>query len=152
MTAVAQDRSVREAASGRALVQFSGVSCGYDSRAVLRDIDLTIEEGAFVGIVGPSGAGKTTLLRAIVGAVPLFFYVVHIYVLSLLAMILAWAQGGELQRIEAVAAPETIPPWYGLPLPGVYAAWALVVLVMYPLCRWFARLKRERRDWWLSYL
>jgi ABC-type Mn2+/Zn2+ transport system ATPase subunit len=52
------------------LVRFDGVSCGYDSRAVLRDIDLTIREGAFVGIVGPSGAGKTTLLRAIVGAVP----------------------------------------------------------------------------------
>jgi len=53
-----------------ALVRFSGVSCGYDNKAVLRDIDLTIEDGAFVGIVGPSGAGKTTLLRAIVGAVP----------------------------------------------------------------------------------
>jgi zinc/manganese transport system ATP-binding protein len=58
------------AASNSALVRFSGVSCGYDNRAVLRDIDLTIDEGAFVGIVGPSGAGKTTLLRAIVGAVP----------------------------------------------------------------------------------
>jgi ABC-type Mn2+/Zn2+ transport system ATPase subunit len=54
----------------RELVRFSAVSCGYDSRAVLRDIDLTILDGAFVGIVGPSGAGKTTLLRAIVGAVP----------------------------------------------------------------------------------
>jgi ABC-type Mn2+/Zn2+ transport system ATPase subunit len=53
-----------------ALVHFSRVSCGYDNRAVLREIDLTIDEGAFVGIVGPSGAGKTTLLRAIVGAVP----------------------------------------------------------------------------------
>jgi zinc/manganese transport system ATP-binding protein len=53
-----------------ALVRFAGVSCGYDNRAVLRDIDLTIDEGMFVGIVGPSGAGKTTLLRAIVGAVP----------------------------------------------------------------------------------
>ena len=52
------------------LVRFSGVSCGYDRGAVLRGIDLTIDEGAFVGIVGPSGAGKTTLLRAIVGAVP----------------------------------------------------------------------------------
>jgi ABC-2 type transport system ATP-binding protein len=51
-------------------VRFSGVSCGYDRAAVLRGIDLTIDEGAFVGIVGPSGAGKTTLLRAIVGAVP----------------------------------------------------------------------------------
>jgi zinc/manganese transport system ATP-binding protein len=56
--------------SNSALVWFSGVTCGYDNRAVLRDIDLTIDEGAFVGIVGPSGAGKTTLLRAIVGAVP----------------------------------------------------------------------------------
>ncbi|HEY8800435.1 MAG TPA: ATP-binding cassette domain-containing protein, partial [Candidatus Limnocylindrales bacterium] len=52
------------------LVRFRGVSCGYDRGAVLRGIDLTIDEGAFVGIVGPSGAGKTTLLRAIVGAVP----------------------------------------------------------------------------------
>jgi zinc/manganese transport system ATP-binding protein len=56
--------------SAAALVRFTGVTCGYDNRAVLRDIDLTINEGAFVGIVGPSGAGKTTLLRAIVGAVP----------------------------------------------------------------------------------
>jgi zinc/manganese transport system ATP-binding protein len=52
------------------LVRFAGVTCGYDGGPVLRDIDLTIREGSFVGIVGPSGAGKTTLLRAIVGAVP----------------------------------------------------------------------------------
>ena len=52
------------------LVRFAGVTCGYDGGPVLRDIDLTIGEGSFVGIVGPSGAGKTTLLRAIVGAVP----------------------------------------------------------------------------------
>jgi len=58
------------AARDRPLVQFAGVTCGYDGRPVLRDIDLSIREGAFVGIVGPSGAGKTTLLRAIVGAVP----------------------------------------------------------------------------------
>jgi zinc/manganese transport system ATP-binding protein len=33
-------------------------------------VNLNIDSGAFVGVVGPSGAGKTTLLRAIVGAVP----------------------------------------------------------------------------------
>ena len=53
-----------------ALVTFAGVACGYDGPPVLRDVDLTIRRGAFVGIVGPSGAGKTTLLRAIVGVVP----------------------------------------------------------------------------------
>jgi ABC-type Mn2+/Zn2+ transport system ATPase subunit len=52
------------------LVRFEGVTCGYDGPPVLRDVDLTIREGAFVGVVGPSGAGKTTLLRAIVGMVP----------------------------------------------------------------------------------
>jgi ABC-type Mn2+/Zn2+ transport system ATPase subunit len=70
MTTATRERQDARASSERPLVRFSGVSCGYDSRAVLRDIDLTIAEGAFVGIVGPSGAGKTTLLRAIVGAVP----------------------------------------------------------------------------------
>ena len=57
-------------AGADALVRFERVSCGYDGAPVLRDIDLTIRRGAFVGIVGPSGAGKTTLLRAIVGVVP----------------------------------------------------------------------------------
>jgi ABC-type Mn2+/Zn2+ transport system ATPase subunit len=58
------------AGAGDALVRFEHVSCGYDGAPVLRDVDLTIGRGAFVGIVGPSGAGKTTLLRAIVGVVP----------------------------------------------------------------------------------
>jgi ABC-type Mn2+/Zn2+ transport system ATPase subunit len=52
------------------LVRFERVSCGYDGQPVLRDVNLSIARGAFVGIVGPSGAGKTTLLRAIVGMVP----------------------------------------------------------------------------------
>ncbi|HEX3427736.1 MAG TPA: ABC transporter ATP-binding protein [Candidatus Limnocylindrales bacterium] len=70
MTTLIPNRHDGRPATDPVLVRFSGVSCGYDRRKVLRDIDLTIEEGAFVGIVGPSGAGKTTLLRAMVGAVP----------------------------------------------------------------------------------
>ncbi len=57
-------------APARVLVQFEGVSCGYDGGPVLRDVSLAIPRGGFVGIVGPSGAGKTTLLRSIVGVVP----------------------------------------------------------------------------------
>jgi hypothetical protein len=44
------------------------------------------------------------------------------------------------------------PEGYGLRLPGVYAVWVLVVALLYPLCHWFAALKRRRKDWWLSYL
>lgn len=35
--------------------------------AVLRDIDLEVDRGDFLGIVGPSGAGKTTLLHLVTG-------------------------------------------------------------------------------------
>lgn len=52
------------------LVQLQGVSCSYGGPAVIDGVDLRVERGALVGVVGPSGAGKTTLLRAIVGAVP----------------------------------------------------------------------------------
>ena len=37
-------------------------------------------------------------------------------------------------------------------LPMVYAAWALVVVLLYPVCRWYARYKREHDYRWLSYL
>ena len=38
-------------------------------------------------------------------------------------------------------------------LPVVYLVWLIVVLVGYPICRWYAGVKQRRRDlWWLSYL
>jgi len=34
----------------------------------------------------------------------------------------------------------------------VYLIWASVVVMLYPLCQWFAGVKARRTDWWLSYL
>jgi ABC-type Mn2+/Zn2+ transport system ATPase subunit len=52
------------------LIEFRGVGLAYDRQPVVTGIDLAIEAGDFVGLVGPSGAGKTTLLRAMLGLVP----------------------------------------------------------------------------------
>ena len=52
------------------LVDVQGVSVRYGARTVLRDVDLSIESGEIVTIVGPNGSGKTSLLRAIIGAAP----------------------------------------------------------------------------------
>jgi hypothetical protein len=30
--------------------------------------------------------------------------------------------------------------------------WAIVVVLAYPICKWYAALKARRTDWWLSYL
>jgi len=55
----------------------------------------------------------------------------------------AWLFGG---------APLRKPAGYGLPLAGLYVVWLLVVVSLYPVCRWFADLKQRRREWWWSYL
>ncbi len=50
-----------------AILDLKGVSKSYGGTTVLRDIDLSIEEGEFVAIVGFSGSGKSTLINLIAG-------------------------------------------------------------------------------------
>ena len=88
---------------------------------------------------------------SVYGRVPLFYYIVHIYLAHAVGMTLALIQGGELRRIPVVTDPGSIPAWYGVSLPGVYLAWAIVVVAMYFPCRWYAGLKARRSDWWLKY-
>lgn len=47
------------------MIEVSNISKSYDSLRVLDDVNLTIPDGKFISIVGPSGAGKTTLLQII---------------------------------------------------------------------------------------
>ena len=46
------------------------LSVTLDSRAILHDVNLSIEEGESVAIIGPNGCGKTILLKALLGIVP----------------------------------------------------------------------------------
>ncbi|HEY8502947.1 MAG TPA: hypothetical protein VIL46_00095, partial [Gemmataceae bacterium] len=94
---------------------------------------------------GPPGRWMVTF-----GRVPLFFYLLH------------------LPAIHAIAAAVYLTGhsagWYGGPgetlhttglqvgLAGVYAAWVVVLLGLYPPCRWFAGVKQRHRAVWLSYL
>ena len=50
------------------LVNVENLSVRYGGRAALNNVDLVIEPGEIVTIVGPNGSGKTTLIRAIIGA------------------------------------------------------------------------------------
>lgn len=49
------------------IIDFQQVSKAYDSKEVLRELNLTIKKGEFVTIIGSSGCGKTTVLKLING-------------------------------------------------------------------------------------
>lgn len=54
------------------LVSLDGVTVGYEDTVVLRDANLSIRRGEFIGVVGPSGSGKTSLLRTFLGQIDRF--------------------------------------------------------------------------------
>ncbi|MEZ5290024.1 MAG: heparan-alpha-glucosaminide N-acetyltransferase domain-containing protein [Vicinamibacterales bacterium] len=86
------------------------------------------------------------------GRVPLFFYCAHIFVVHAAAVAIAFLQGGELTRIQAVTHPERIPPWFGIPLPAVYLVWMGIVAALFWPCRAYGRLKASGAHPWTRYL
>jgi uncharacterized membrane protein len=87
------------------------------------------------------------------GRVPLFFYLLQWPTAHFIAVIVhliagkpvGWMFGSQIGS----SGP---PPGMGFNLWVVYACWIIGVLLLYPLCKWFAEVKARRRDWWLSYL
>ena len=51
----------------RLAVELKGVSKGFDTGPLFRGLDLAVEAGERVAVIGPNGIGKTTLLRTLVG-------------------------------------------------------------------------------------
>jgi uncharacterized membrane protein len=101
------------------------------------------------------GHGKGRLREFFVtfGRVPLFFYLLQWPTAHLISLGLHLAFGKPTAWLF-----QTPIDWVnGLPAKGfnlgvVYLCWIAGVLLLYPLCKWFAALKQRRKDWWLSYL
>lgn len=108
----------------------------------------------FLAYVGPVKNGVTRFVTYY-GKVPFFYYVMHFFILHVVTSIFTIARGHSFE--EAAKGAPGIPfkfvfPNEGFELWGVYITWILVVLFLYPLCKWFAEYKARNRKWWLSYL
>ncbi len=84
------------------------------------------------------------------GRVPMFYYVIHLYVIHAAAVLAGVIQGYDAGTFFSIFL--NFPSDYGFNLFVVYGVWIGIVVLLYPVCRWFAGVKRRRKDWWLSYL
>jgi uncharacterized membrane protein len=81
------------------------------------------------------------------GRVPLFYYVVHLYLIHILALLIGTASGYHVQ--DFLQPYFRFPDGYGFDLPTVYLVWLGLVLLLYPLCLWYGKRKKEYA--WLRY-
>lgn len=95
------------------------------------------------------------LRRALVtfGRVPLFFYLLQWMTAHIISVVLHWGAGKPIGWLFQTPIGNFAPPQgIGFSLWIVYLCWMAGVLLLYPLCKWFAGVKKLRHDWWLSYL
>jgi uncharacterized membrane protein len=90
----------------------------------------------------------------VIGRVPMFYYLVHLYLIHLAAMIATWFCGhkpGDM-ILSGWVSYEPKLQGYGFSLGVVYAVWAVLIFILYFLCKWYDHYKKTHQQWWLSYL
>lgn len=95
-------------------------------------------------------------ITSVYGRVPFFYFIVHFYILHIASVIVYLLRGHSLA--EGMAGTPGNPlkfltPGEGFSLFIVYVLWIGILVVMYPLCKWYDRYKSNHKEkWWLSYL
>ena len=95
---------------------------------------------------------RDPISRALVtfGRVPLFYYLVHVPAIHLLAALYSWPRYGGVGWWAQ--GPRAWPEGYVPDLRLSWLVWLLVTVALYPLCRWFAGVKRRKRSPFLRFL
>jgi len=106
-----------------------------------------------LGYIEQQPRGRVGSALVTLGRVPLMFYVLQwafAHGVAYPAYMVAGKPTEALFRYHD-HAPAVLAQ-AGFSLPVVYLFWIAGVLALYPICRWYAGVKRRRNDWWLSYL
>ena len=91
---------------------------------------------------------------AVYGRVAMFYYLLHWALVRLSLFILAFAQGFTWSDLRfgpfQFGRPET---GFGVGLAGILVFWFVIVIILYPACKWYSRYKLDHPEkWWLRYL
>lgn len=103
---------------------------------------------------GAKGEGPVSRILITFGRVPLFYFVLQMFVTHAFGVVLGYLAGMDVGFLftNFPFGGEPAPAGFGFPLLVVYAAWFVGLLMLYPLCAWFSGVKRRNRHWALSYL
>jgi uncharacterized membrane protein len=111
---------------------------------------MTLGPAAMLCAYSDRGPGAVKRPLVVFGRAPFAFYVAHLYLIHSLAVAFGVMQGFSARQFLTFSF--FFPKGYGVGLPETYAVWLLVVVTLYPLCRWVVAIKDRHQDWWLSYL
>ena len=109
----------------------------------------------FLALVKNTG-NKLVKVISVYGRVPFFYFIVHFYILHIATAIAYLLRGHSVA--EGMKGLPGLPfkfaaPGEGYSLAAVYAIWVAIVILMYPLCKWYDHYKTNHKEkWWLSYL
>lgn len=111
---------------------------------------MTLGPAIFVlGLMERAKSGLTNFF-IVYGKVPMFYFLLHFLIAHLLMLITGVLQGYDASAF--LQLPGTYPVESGFGLPGVYAFWIFVVLLLYFPCRWYGQLKARSKNPLLSYI
>jgi uncharacterized membrane protein len=99
--------------------------------------------------------GAVVHWMTVFGRVPFFYYVLHIPLIHVMAIIVSKIRMGTVVPWlfgNQPMAPGSPPAGYRWSLGLLYLVWLIVVVLLYFACRWYAELKVRRKDAWLAYL
>jgi len=99
--------------------------------------------------------GAPARVLEVFGRVPFFYYALHIPLIHALALVVSWIRLGAVSPWLFANHPMGNPPppdGYTWSLGLLYAVWAVTILILYPVCRWFAGLKARSTSPWLRYV
>ena len=106
--------------------------------------------GLFDKVTAKRGLSR---ILVVFGRVPLLYYVLHLYLIHIMAIMVAMAFHQPILRGSVIADFAKKPVGYGHGLPFIYAMWILAVAILYLPCLRFMEFRSRHRDWtWLSYL
>jgi uncharacterized membrane protein len=97
--------------------------------------------------------GRFSGMLATFGRVPMFYYLLHIPVIHLMALAVWLIRDGSVDTSRFGTAPYvSVPEDERWSLALLYLVFAVVIAILYPLCRWFCGVKSRRPSGWLRYI